>query len=92
MPNSGKTPKVSYLDNLKKELGQYNKARNASADNSYKATYYPPNARAEKGLGREYYQKFQKAETKKEKSAFGQLAGALLQGRRYDSKGKQINK
>ena len=49
MPNSGKTPKVSYLDNLKKELGQYKKAKNTASDVSYKATYYPPNQSAEIG-------------------------------------------
>ena len=90
MPNSGKPPKVSYLDNLKKELGQYNKAKNTASDVNYKATYYPPNQSADAGKGREYYQGIQKSTQKNEKSAFGQLAGALLQGRRYDKKGKQL--
>ena len=90
MPNSGKTPKVSYLDNLKKELGQYKKAKNTASDVSYKATYYPPNQSADKGMGREYYQSVQKGTQKNEKSAFGQLMGAALQGRRYDKKGKQL--
>lgn len=90
MPNSGKPQKVSYLDNLRKELGQYNKAKNANSDASYKATYYPPNQAADAGKGRDYYKSVQKTTQKNEKSAFGQLMGAALQGRRYDKKGKQV--
>lgn len=63
--------KVSYLDNLQKELGQLKKA--AKASTGTRGTY-------------------SKSGEKNYKSALGQAVGAALQGRRYDSKGKQINK
>jgi hypothetical protein len=82
--------KSNYLDNLKKELSDYNKARGRASDVSYKATYFPPNQVATGGKGREFYAGNTAKANKNEKSAFGQLAGALLQGRRYDKKGTQI--
>jgi hypothetical protein len=69
--------KMSYLDNLAKEVGQtasaWKKAFDASGD-------YNPGANARARAANQNYEK-QK----------GQIFGALLQGRRYDDKtGKQI--
>ena len=69
--------KMSYLDNLAKEVGQtasaWKKSFNASADITPGA-----NARA-------------RAANKNYDAQKGQIFGALLQGRRYDDKtGKQI--
>lgn len=70
---------VSYLDNLKKELKQ-----NFSA---YKATNEMSNT---SGPGTDAKAN---ALRKKQDKEFGQLFGALLQGRRYDdNSGKQIKK
>lgn len=70
--------KVSYLDNLQKELGQaagaWKKSFNASAD-------YTPGANARAV-----------ASNKKADAEQGQFLGALLQGRRYNKAGKQIKK
>jgi len=82
--------KSNYLDNLQKELSDYKRAKNRASDVSYKATYYPPNEVATGGKGREFYASGTAKANRNEKSAFGQLAGALLQGRRYDKKGTQI--
>jgi hypothetical protein len=69
--------KLSYLDNLAKEVGQtasaWKKAFNASAD-------YNPGANARARSANKNYD-----------AQKGQVFGALLQGRRYDDKtGKQI--
>lgn len=76
MPNSNKPKKVSYLDNLAKEVGQtfdaWKKSFNASADITPGA-----NSRA-------------RAANKTYDAQKGQLFGALLQGRRYGKGGKQV--
>lgn len=63
--------KLSYLDNLQKELGQLKKAAIGSTGSSGKPTK----------SGQSNYM-----------AALGQTIGAAVQGRRYDSKGKQIKK
>ena len=77
---------ASYLENLIKEAKQYANARNKTGMNSSKGSSYPPNVMADGGKGREYYRALASAARKQEDSAFGQLFGALLQGRRYDDK------
>lgn len=48
---------------------------------------------ADRGKGREYYQTKANVARQREDAEFGQLLGALLQGRRYENKtGKQIKK
>lgn len=76
MPNSGKKPKVSYLDNLAKELGQTARAWKAAQDASGDITP-GANARARKANKTYDNQK-------------GQLFGALVQGRRYGKGGRQV--
>jgi hypothetical protein len=71
--------KVSYLDNLMKEVGQAARAYRATGEMSQKS-----------GPGTDSRANMLK---RKEDKAFGQLFGAALQGRRYDDKtGKQIKK
>lgn len=84
---------ASYLENLIKEAKQYVNARNKTSMNSSKGSSYPPNVAADGGMGREYYRAQANAARKQEDSAFGQMFGALLQGRRYDDKtGKLVKK
>ena len=79
--------KISYLDNLKKEILQRSNAGSKLSEAKYKATYGvmgrknpADSAAANKAL-------------EQRNKAGGQLIGALLQGRRYDDKtGKQIKK
>ena len=92
MPNSGKPPKVSYLDNLKKELGQLRNAVAKTSDYIDRGKTYPPNSVANAGKGREYYQQAATQARKSQDAAMGQALGAALQGRRYDNKGNQIKK
>jgi hypothetical protein len=69
--------KVSYLDNLKKELGQSFRAYQATGEMSQKS-----------GPGTDERANMLR---RKQDKAFGQLFGSALQGRRYDDKtGKQI--
>ncbi len=69
--------KISYFDNLKKELGQSARAYKATGEMS---NTVGPGTDAKANALR-----------KKQDKEFGQLFGALLQGRRYDDKsGKQI--
>lgn len=75
MPNSGKKPKVSYLDNLKKELGQTFQAYKNYSDSRGDIT--PGANRRARAAGKTY------------DNQKGQLIGALVQGRRYGKGGKQ---
>ncbi len=69
--------RVSYLDNLMKELGQSARAYRATGEMSQKSG---PGTDARANMLR-----------RKEEKQFGQFLGAALQGRRYDDKtGKQI--
>jgi hypothetical protein len=69
--------RVSYLDNLMKELGQSVRAYRATTEASQKS-----------GPGTDERANMLK---RKEDKAFGQLFGAALQGRRYNDKtGKQV--
>jgi hypothetical protein len=69
--------KISYLDNLKKELGQ---SARAYRDTNEMSNTSGPGTDAKANALR-----------KKQDKEFGQLFGALLQGRRYnDNTGKQI--
>lgn len=82
---------ANYLENLMKEAKQYSKASGNALRNSSKARTYPPNEMANNGKGREYYGSMANDSAKIEKEQFGQMFGALLQGRRYDDKtNKQI--
>jgi hypothetical protein len=77
--------KISYLDNLKKELGDRSKASSKASQANYEARYgvmgvKQPGSQARASQTRRSLTK-----------ATGQLLGAVLQGRRYDDKtGKQI--
>lgn len=74
-----------------KEARDYKQARNKRSENSYKGSTYPPNDMAEGGMGREYYRSQANASREYEDEQFGQMLGALVQGRSYDNKtGKQI--
>lgn len=69
--------KMSYLDNLMKEVGQFRTAGRATREMSQKSG---PGTDARANRLR-----------RKEDKAFGQLFGAVVQGRRYDDKtGKQV--
>ncbi len=82
-----------YLKNLDKETTQFLRSRDIANETertykSSKSNAVTPAAQAgAKRVGQEL-----KIDLKKERNAKGQLAGALLQGRRYDEKGKQITK
>jgi hypothetical protein len=77
--------KMSYLDNLKKEMSDRNKASDKFSRANYEARYgvqgiKQPGSQARASQTRRSLTK-----------ATGQLFGAVLQGRRYDDKtGKQI--
>jgi hypothetical protein len=77
--------KMSYLDNLKKEMSDRNKASDKFSKANYEARYgvqgmKQPGSQARASQTRRSLTK-----------ATGQLFGAVLQGRRYDDKtGKQI--
>ena len=82
---------MGYLDNLMKEAKDFNKARKKTSENSYKGSTYPPNDIAGGGKGREYYQGQANVARNNQDEQFGQMLGALIQGRRYDNKtGNQI--
>lgn len=69
--------KMSYLDNLKKELGQSFRAYQATGEAMNKS-----------GPGTDERANMLR---RKQDKAFGQLFGSVLQGRRYDDKtGKQV--
>jgi hypothetical protein len=82
---------ASYLENLMKEAKDLKKAMNKTSENSYKGSTYPPNDMAQGGKGREFYQGQANVSRQNQDSQFGQMIGALTQGRRYDDKtGNQI--
>ncbi len=82
----------NYFENLGKEFAQFLKARDIA--NETERTYKSSKSNAmtsaayegAKRVGKEL-----KIDLKKERNAKGQLAGALLQGRRYNGN-KQIKK
>ena len=77
--------KVSYLDNLKKELSQKSQASDRFSRANYKARY------GTMGIKNPADQVSASAAARSNDKAWGQLFGAVLQGRRYDDKtGKQI--
>lgn len=76
--------KISYLDNIKKELGDRSRAADRASKANYEARYgvmgvKQPGAQARAS---------KTAQTRR--NATGQLLGAVLQGRRYDDKGRII--
>ncbi len=76
-----------------KEAKDFKKASNKRSESSYKGDTYPPNDMAAGGKGREYYQSQANAARQNQDAQFGQMIGALVQGRRYENKtGKQIKK
>ena len=77
--------KVSYLDNLKKELGQKSKASDTLSAAKYKSTY------GTMGIKNPADRVAATRAAKANDSALGQLFGAVLMGARYDDKtGKRI--
>jgi len=84
---------AGYLENLMKEAKDFKKASNRRSEASYKGDTYPPNDMAAGGKGREYYQSQANTARQNQDAQFGQMIGALIQGRRYENKtGKQIKK
>jgi hypothetical protein len=84
---------ASYLENLMKEAKDVKKAMSKTSENSSKGSTYPPNDMAQGGKGREYYRGQANAARQAQDAQFGQMLGALIQGRRYDDKtGKQVKK
>lgn len=79
-----------YAHNVGKEFKQFTAASSKTEELSSKGSTYPPNDMADKGQGREYFAAQANVARKKQDAAQGQLLGAILQGRRYDTKGKQI--
>ena len=76
---------ISYLDNLKKELSQRSQAGAKASEANYKARYGVAGQKSPA-----YGVAANKAASERDK-AWGQLFGAVFQGRRYDDKtGKQI--
>lgn len=92
-PSKLQFPNVGgYLSNIGKEAKQYGKAWGKTVSLQNDARSYPP-AAANPPISREQKGIQATAASKAQDKAFGQLAGAVLQGRRYDDKtGKQINK
>ena len=79
--------KMSYLDNLKKEILDKSKASDKLSAAKYKATY------GTMGIKSPADKVAATKAAKANDNALGQLFGAILQGRRYDDKtGKQIKK
>ena len=77
--------KISYLDNLKKEMAQRSQAGAKASEANYKARYGVMGQQSPA-----YGPAANKASASNDK-AWGQLFGAVFQGRRYDDKtGKQI--
>ena len=76
MPNSGKAPKVSYLDNLMKEVKQTASAWKRAGDAS--GDIMPGANRRARAANKAY------------DAQKGQLIGALVQGRRYGKGGRQV--
>jgi hypothetical protein len=78
--------KISYLDNLKKELSQKKKASSVASETNYKSRY---GVMGQKNPA--YNDAANKAAVKNEKAG-GQLVGAIFMGARYDDKtGKRIS-
>jgi hypothetical protein len=77
--------KMSYLDNLKKEMSDRAKASNNFSKANYEARY------GVQGIKQPGSQARASQASSGLRKATGQLFGAVLQGRRYDDKtGKQI--
>jgi hypothetical protein len=87
-----KKKEPNYLDNLAKEFRQFLKAKDIANEtertykNSKSNAVTPAAQAGAKRVGKEL-----KVDLKKERNAKGQLAGALLQGRRYKGN-KQVKK
>lgn len=96
MPNSGKPSNklpgysknspiervVGYAENVGKEVKQYAKSYAETIDLQNQARTYPPDMRPA-------IQEKLKAKSQQNDKDLGQVAGAILQGRRYDSKGNR---
>jgi hypothetical protein len=77
--------KMSYLDNLKKEIEDRNRASSRAAKASYEARY------GVMGIKEPGAQARASKTAKTRKNATGQVIGAVLMGARYDAKGRRIN-
>lgn len=82
---------AGYLGNVGKEAKQYGQALGKTIGLQQDARTYPP-AVTNPPISREQKGVQASAASAADKKAFGQLAGAVLQGRRYDNKGRQVNK
>lgn len=72
-----------YASNVFKEIKQTSKVNNDLGVAKDKGRDYPPNAYAEGGKGREYYQSQATAISKKANKQKSELFGSILQARRY---------
>lgn len=71
----------NYIKNVKKEIGQAARGQAKLENVKYKAKTYPPADRPRLNA------KANALRTKQDKN-IGQLVGAVVQGRRYDKKGR----
>ena len=81
-----------YISNAAKEVKEYGQAVGRKIGLQMDARSYPPASAGLGGPTREQKGIEANAASKAQDKAFGQLAGAVLQGRRYDNKGIQIKK
>jgi len=85
-----KKKELNYLENLSKEFKQFMRAKASanSAEGSYQYRNWQDDSKTLEELKRKtrrdrYLKEEKDRALKKERNAKGQLAGALLQGRRY---------
>jgi hypothetical protein len=79
-----------FVSNIGHEIKDVNRSNAKLEELQFRARNYPPNESAVHGLGREYYGQQANIARDQLDKQYGQLAGAVLQGRRYDVNGKQI--
>lgn len=77
--------KISYLDNLKKELADRERASSRASKASYEARY------GVMGIKQPGSQARASQTAKTRRNATGQLIGAIFMGARYDEKGRRIS-
>jgi hypothetical protein len=80
---SGNGRNRNYFQNLAKEVGDLTRTYGKAVDARQNAMTYPPGKREKQAA------KATRLRKKQDKD-FGQLMGALFQGRRYNKKGEQI--
>lgn len=77
--------KVSYLDNIKKEIADRSRAADRAAKANYEARY------GVMGIKQPGAQERASKTAQTRRNATGQLVGAIVMGARYDEKGRRIS-